>query len=82
MTTTTITNFRKNIFSLVETAIRFNETIHITSKDGNAVVLSEDEYNGLMETVNLYAIPGMKEKLIDGMNTPLSETVSEDEVDW
>ena len=82
MTTTTITNFRKNIFSLVETAIRFNETIHITSKDGNAVVLSEDEYNGLLETVNLYAIPGMKEKLIDGMNTPLSETVSEDEVDW
>lgn len=81
MTTTTITNFRKNIFSLVETAIRFNETIHITSKDGNAVVLSEDEYNGLLETVNLYAIPGMKEKLIDGMNTPLSETVSEDEVD-
>lgn len=48
MTTTTITNFRKNIFSLVETAIRYNEPIHITSKGGNAVILSEDEYRGLI----------------------------------
>ena len=82
MTTTTITNFRKNIFSLLETAVRFNEPIHITSKEGNAVMVSEDEYRGLVETVNLSSVPGMKDRLLDGMHTPLSDTVSEDEVVW
>ena len=82
MTTTTITNFRKNIFSLVETAIRYNEPIHITSKSGNAVILSEDEYRGLIETVHLTSIPGMKDKLLQGANTPLSDTIYEDEVNW
>ena len=82
MTTTTITNFRKNAFSMVENAIRFNEPVSITTKSGNAVLISEEEYNGLIETVYLSSINGMKEKLIDGMNTPLSETVAETEVSW
>ncbi len=82
MTTTTITNFRKNAFSLVENAIRFNEPVNITTKSGNAVLISEEEYNSLVETVYLSSIKGMKEKLIDGMNTPLSETVAETEVSW
>ena len=81
MTTTTITNFRKNSFSMVENAIRFNEPVSITTKSGNAVLISEEEYNGLIETVYLSS-SGMKEKLIDGMNTPLSETVAEAEVSW
>ena len=82
MTTTTITNFRKNSFFMVENAIRFNEPVTITTKSGNAVLISEEEYNGLIETVYISSISGMKEKLIDGMNTPLSETVAETEVSW
>lgn len=82
MTTTTITNFRKNSFSMVENAIRFNEPVSITTKSGNAVLISEEEYNGLIETVYLSSINGMREKLIDGLNTPLSETVAEAEVSW
>lgn len=80
MTTTTITNFRNNCFSMVENAIRFNEPVNITTKSGNAVLISEEEYNGLIETVYLSSINGMKEKLLDGMHTPLSETVAEAEV--
>ena len=82
MTTTTITNFRKNSFSLVENAIRFNEPVSITTKSGNAVLISEEEYNGMIETIYLSSIKGMKEKLIDGLNTPLAETVAEAEVSW
>lgn len=67
---------------MVENAIRFNEPVSITTKSGNAVLISEEEYNGLIETVYLSSISGMKEKLIDGMNTPLSETVAEAEVSW
>ena len=82
MTTTTITNFRKNVYSMVENTVRFNEPVHITTKDGNAVMISEEEYLGLIETLYLTSIPGMKEKLIEGLNTPLTETVSEEEVVW
>ena len=82
MTTTTITNFRKNVYSMVENTVRFNEPVNITTKDGNAVMISEEEYLGLLETVYLNSVPGMKEKLIEGLNTPLSDTLSEEEVDW
>lgn len=82
MATTTITAFRKNIYSIVENTIRFNEPVSITTKDGNAVLISEEEYLGIIETLHLTSYPGMKEKLIDGLNTPLSETVSEEEVQW
>ena len=82
MTTTTITNFRKNIYSMVENTVRFNEPVNITTKDGNAVMISEEEYLGLIETLYLTSVPGMKEKLVEGLNTPLAETISEDEVVW
>ena len=82
MTTTTITNFRKNVYSMVENTVRFNEPVNITTKDGNAVMISEEEYLGLIETLYLTSIPGMKEKLVEGLNTSLAETVSEDEVVW
>ena len=51
-----ITHFRKNIFDLLEQTIRFNEPINVTTKNGNAVVLSEEDYNGLMETLHLSSI--------------------------
>ena len=82
MTTTTITNFRKNVFSIVQNTVRFNEPVNITTKDGNAVMISEEDYLGIMETLNLTSIPGMREKLIEGLNTPLSDTIPEEEVEW
>ena len=82
MTTTTITNFRKNVYSMVETTIRYNEPVCITTKDGNAVMISEEDYLGLMETLYLTSIPGMKESLVSGLHTPLAQTISAEEVDW
>ncbi len=82
MTTTTITNFRKNVYAMVENTVRFNEPVNITTKDGNAVMISEEDYFGLMETLYLTSVPGLKEKLVEGLNTPLSDTISEEEVVW
>lgn len=82
LTNINITNFRKNIYELLEQTIKYNEPINITTKNGNAIVLSEEDYNGLMETVYLLTIPGMKEKLIEGKNTSIGECVTEDEVEW
>lgn len=82
MLNTNITNFRKNIFGMLEQTIKYNEPVNISTKDGNAVIISEEDYNGLMETLYLSSIPEMKERIIEGMNTPISECVPENEVEW
>lgn len=82
MLNTNITNFRKNIFAILEQTIKYNEPVNISTKSGNAVIISEEDYNGLMETLYLSSIPNMKEKIIDGMNIPLNECIPENEVEW
>lgn len=82
MVNTNITNFRKNIFGLLEQTIKFNEPVNISTKDGNAVIISEDDYNGLMETLYLSSIPKMEDTIIEGLKTPLNDCVSEQEVQW
>lgn len=75
MTNTTITNLRQNIFEYINQAINYNDVINVSTKNGNAVIISEDEYNSLIETVQLLSVPGMKEKIIEGMNQPLDECI-------
>lgn len=82
MTTTNVTNFRQNIFEMLENTIKYNDLLNITTKFGNAVVLSEDEYRGLIETLSILSNSEMKDKIIDGKNTPLDECVPESEVEW
>ena len=82
MLNTNITNFRKNIFSMLEQTIKYNEPVNISTKDGNAVIISEEDYNSLMETLYLYSIPEQREKIIEGLNTPIEECVAENEVEW
>lgn len=82
MRNTNITNFRKDIFSLMEQTIKYNEPLHISTKDGKAVLISEEDYNGLMETLYLTSIPGMRERILDGLETSLDECIPEDEVQW
>jgi len=82
MLNTNVTNFRKNLFGMLEQTIKFSEPINISTKDGNAIVLSEEDYNGLMETLYLSSVSGMKEKISDGLRTPLSDCLPENEVEW
>ena len=82
MIATNVTTFRNNIFSLLEQTIKYNEPLNVSTKSGNVVVLSEEDYRGLTETLSLSSVPGMKEKLLDGKNTPLSDCVPESEVAW
>ena len=64
MTNINITNFRKDIYALLEQTINFNEPINISTKNGNAVVLSEEDYNSLIETLYITSVPNLKEELI------------------
>ena len=82
MLNTNITQFRKNVFAMLENTIKYNEPINISTKSGNAILLSEEEYNGIMAALELSSNAELKKTLIDGMNTPLSEWIPEDEVVW
>ena len=82
MTTTNITNFRKNAFNYVEQTIRYNEPLNISTKEGNAVLLSVEDYSGILETLYLVSMPGMREKIMEGMSTPLEDCVDEAAVEW
>lgn len=82
MLNTNITSFRKNVFAMLENTIKYNEPLNISTKSGNAVVISEDEYRGMLETLHLLSVPGMKDKLISGMEAPLSDCADESEADW
>lgn len=82
MTNINITNFRKEIYELLDLTIKYNEPINISTKNGNAVVLSEEDYNSLIETLYISSIPKLKEEIIDRANSSEEDFISEDEVDW
>lgn len=82
MIKTNITDFSKNIFNLLELTIKYNEPVNITTKEGNAVMISEEDYNGLIKTLYLSSASKQKENIIKGLNTPLDDCLSETEVHW
>ena len=77
MINTNVTHFRKNVSTLLEQTLKFNEPIHVSTSNGNVVVLSEDDYRGILETLEMNANPVMKQKLLEGKDTPLSECIPE-----
>jgi len=60
-----ITTARKNLFQLADSAIKHNEPIFVTAKTGNVVIISEEDWRAMQETIYLSNIPGMKEKIIE-----------------
>ena len=82
MTNTNITNFRKNMFKYVNQAVEYHDIINISTKNGNAVIMSEEEYNGLMETLHLSTDPRVKKEIAEGLREPLEYCIGEYEVEW
>ena len=76
------TSLRKNLFVILSNAIKYNEIININTKDGNAVILSEEDFNGLIATLELSSDPKLKEKLLTGKNETPEDCVDVDEVNW
>ncbi len=82
MTSVNATNFRKNLFEYLNSALDYNDIIQVSTKNGNAIVMSEEEYNSLTETLYLLSHPGTRQEILSGMATPLSDCVPLEEVDW
>jgi len=71
---------RKNLYQLVDEVNSSNEPVYITGKWSNAVLVSEADWKSIQETLNLISIPGMKDSIVEGLETPLSEC--SDDVGW
>jgi prevent-host-death family protein len=73
MTTINATNLRKNLFEYLNAAVEYNDVINVNTKNGNAVILSEEDYNSMQETLHLLSIPGMKERLDEGVELTVDD---------
>jgi prevent-host-death family protein len=73
MTTVTVTEARKKLFTLLDEASSSHEPIHITGKRGGAILISEDDWESVQETLYLLSIPGMRESIRKGLRTPVSK---------
>lgn len=73
MRTITATEARKEIYHLIDEAAKNSEPVQITGKRNNVVMVSEDDWRSIQETLYLLSVPGMREAIIEGMNTPVDE---------
>lgn len=80
MPTLSATEARSKLYRLIDQTSLSHEPIVITSKRGNAVLLSEDDWRSIQETMYLLNIPGMRESIHDGLATPIEDCT--EELDW
>lgn len=80
MKTITASKARANLYRLIEETTDSSEPIQITGKRTNAVLVSEADWRALQETMYLLSIPGMRESIREGMETPVEECA--EEIDW
>ena len=73
MTTLSATEARKSLYNLVDDVALSHEPIQIVGKRNSAVLISEDDWRAIQETLYLTSIPGMRESIRKGLNTPVSE---------
>jgi len=73
MTTLTASQARANLFKLLDQAASSHEPIQITGKRANAVLVSEEDWRAIQETLYLLSIPGMRESIRKGMKEPVEK---------
>ena len=80
MTTLNVTEARANLYKLIDDTSVSHEPVVITGKRGNAVLLAEDDWNAINETLHLLSVPGMRESVLEGMQESIDSAATE--LDW
>lgn len=75
-----ITQLRKNIFDIFNNTIETDEPVYIKTKKGNAVIISQKELEDLKETIHLMSNKTTYNNIIKGMQTPIEECISNDNI--
>lgn len=73
MDTITSSEARARLYSLLDAAAQSHRPLLITGKRNNAVLVAEEDWNAIQETLYLLSIPGMRESILEGMKTPVSK---------
>jgi prevent-host-death family protein len=80
MQTLSASNARSNLYRLIDEAAASHQPLVITGKRNNAVLVSEQDWAAIQETLFLLSVPGMRESLREGMATPADKLA--DKLDW
>jgi len=80
MATLSATEAKANLYRVIDDVSVSHEPVLITSKRNNAILLSEQDWAAVQETLYLLSVPGMRESIKEGMNTELS--VCSEDLDW
>lgn len=80
MTSMSATEARKQLYKLLDDVAASHEPIEITGRRSNAVLVSEDDWRAVQETLHLLSIPGMRESILEGMAASVEELA--DKLDW
>ncbi len=74
-----VSKARENLYNLIDEVAQSHEPVLIKGKRNGAVLLSEEDFRAIEETLYLLSIPGMRESIREGMETPLEECHKEPE---
>ena len=69
-----------NLYEIVQTVNNTHKPIHITSDNSSAILVGEDDWRNIQETLFLTSIPGMRESIIEGLNEPIQNL--DNKLDW
>jgi len=76
----TINTAQKDFNNIIGNVIKYGNPVSVSTDDGAAVIINQDEWNSIMETLYLKSIPAMAESILEGKATPLSDCL--DSVGW
>ena len=77
-----ISEARANLFKLIEGVSKSHKPVYIHGRHNNAVLLSEEDYMSLQETLYLMKVPGLYEDLKKGLETPVEECTPDSDLKW
>ncbi|MGD0517989.1 MAG: type II toxin-antitoxin system Phd/YefM family antitoxin [Thermoguttaceae bacterium] len=77
MTTLTATEARKRLYTLLDDVAQSHEAVQIAGKRNSAVLVSEEDWRAIQETLYLMSMPGMKKSIIKGLKTPIKKCSKE-----
>ena len=77
METVTVSGARGWLYRLLDEVAGSREPVLITGKRGNAVLVPEEDWRAIQETLYLLSTPGMRESIRNGMATPVSKCATD-----
>lgn len=80
MTSITVTEARKRLYGLLDSIAESHELVRIAGKRHSGVLISEEDWRAIQETLYLTSVPGMRDSILKGLNTPVDKCAKE--LEW